>query len=165
MRSRRPRGALCYNWRNRAGHAGDQVGGGDMITAASKRVLEFTQRNYLAILATVYPSGGPQAFPVWYDYDGECFTIATDASAAKVRNVAHNPKVALCITDTTRYVRSLTVMGTAQVLPDASQAQMLHRRVSIRYLGEDEGAQWADSMDEDQMCVLRIDPERYLWTG
>ena len=136
-----------------------------MLTAASRRVMEFTHHNYLAILATVYPSGGPQALPVWYEYDGECFTIATDADAAKVRNVAHNPKVALCITDTTRYVRSLTVLGRAEVVEDPTLAQDLNRRVSLRYLGEDEGTQWADSMADDEMAVIRINPDRYLWTG
>ena len=136
-----------------------------MLTAASRRVMEFTHHNYLAILATVYPSGGPQAFPVWYEYDGECFTIATDADAAKVRNVVHNPKVALCITDTTRYVRSLTVLGRAEVVGNPRLAQDLNRRVSLRYLGEDEGTQWADSMADDDMAVIRINPDRYLWTG
>ena len=136
-----------------------------MVTAASKRVLEFTEHTYMAILATVYPSGGPQAFPVWYEYDGEYFTICTVADTAKVRNILHNPKVALCITDTTRQVRSLTVLGQAEVIPDEGQAQDLHRKLSIRYLGKTEGPQWADSMTDDMMYCLRINPEKYLWTG
>ena len=88
------------------------------MPATSRRVLEFTQHNYLAILATVYPSGGPQAFPVWYEYDGQRFTIATDADTAKVRNIRRNPQVALCITDTSHQVKSLTVRGRAVVVMD-----------------------------------------------
>ena len=38
-----------------------------MVSASSRRVMEFTQHIYLGILSTVYPSGGPQAFPVWFD--------------------------------------------------------------------------------------------------
>ena len=136
-----------------------------MLTPTSRRVLEFTQHTYLAILATVYPSGGPQAFPVWYEYDGECFTIATAADAAKVRNIQHNQKVALCVTDTSRQIKSLTALGQAEVVEDARLAQTLHRRLSIRYLGPDEGAEWADSMADEEMAVIRIMPERYLWTG
>ena len=97
-----------------------------MVTITASRVQEFTQRTYLAILATVYPSGGPQAFPVWYEFDGERFMVTTEAESAKVHNISHNPKVALCITDTSRWIKSLTVRGTAQVIADNRLAQELH---------------------------------------
>ena len=58
-----------------------------MMTAGSRRVMEFTQRTYLGVLSTVYPSGGPQAFPVWFDYDGDVFTVASRAESSKVRNI------------------------------------------------------------------------------
>ena len=135
------------------------------MTSTSRRVLEFTQHTYLAILATVYPSGGPQAFTVWYEYDGECFSIATAADAAKLRNIHRNPKVALCITDTTRQIKSLTALGQADVVADTRMAQTLHRRLSLRYLGPEEGAEWADSMADEEMVLIRVMPERYLWTG
>jgi PPOX class probable F420-dependent enzyme len=136
-----------------------------MVTAASRRVQEFTRHTYLAVLATVYPSGGPQAFPVWYEFDGETFALTTEANAAKVRNIQHNPKVALCITDTSRQVRSLTVLGRAQVVSDRNSAQDLHRTLSVRYLGPDEGQAWADSMSGEEMVIIRVKPARYLWTG
>ena len=126
---------------------------------------DFVQRNYLAILATIYPSGGPQAFPVWYEYDGTVFTTTTDAAAVKVRNIENNPQVALCITDTTRNIRSLTVRGRAEIMVDNAAAQELHRRLSIRYLGEDEGGEWADSLADEELVILRIIPERFIWTG
>ena len=136
-----------------------------MLTATSRRVLEFTQHTYLAIMSTVYPSGGPQAFPVWYEYDGECFTVTTEAGTAKVRNILHNPKVALCITNTSRQMKSLTVLGRAEVVMDNKLAQELHRRLSLRYLGPEEGTEWADSMAEEEMALIRIMPEKHLWTG
>jgi PPOX class probable F420-dependent enzyme len=135
------------------------------MTAASRRVLEFTQHTYMAILATVYPSGGPQAFPVWYDYDGQLFTLTTEADAAKVRNIHRNPQIALCITDTSRQVKSLTVLGQAEVVIDNNMAQELHRKLSTRYLGPEEGTDWADSMSDEEMAVIRIIPEKFLWTG
>ena len=135
------------------------------MTETSRRVLDFTQHNYLAILSTIYPSGGPQAFPVWYEYDGECFLITTEAGAAKLRNIQRNPKVALCITDTTRQVRSFTARGRAEMVMDNNLAQALHRRLSGRYLGPGEGAEWADSMADEDMALIRIVPERFLWTG
>ena len=136
-----------------------------MVTTTSRRALEFTQNIYLGILATVYPSGGPQAFPVWYEYDGESFSISTVADTVKVRNVLNNPKVALCITDTSRQIKSLTILGQAEVIVDNLQAQELHRRLSIRYLGPEEGTQWADSMADEEMAVIHITPRRFMWTG
>ena len=136
-----------------------------MVTIAASQVQEFTQRTYLAILATVYPSGGPQAFPVWYEFDGESFMVTTEAEAAKVHNISRNPKVALCITDTSKWIKSLTVRGTAQVVADNHLAQELHRKLSLRYLGPQQGPEWADSMAEEKMALIRIKPDRYLWTG
>ena len=135
------------------------------MTATSKRVMEFTQHNYLGILATIYPSGGPQAFPLWYDYDGEYFTLTTEASAAKVRNIRLNPKVALCITDTTRQVKSLTVLGRAQLVMDNALAQDLHQRLAVRFFGPEEGMAWAESMGDEEMALIRVIPEQFLWTG
>ena len=134
-------------------------------SSGGQRLRDFVQRNYLAILATVYPSGGPQALPVWYDYDGAVFSTATDAAAVKVRNIENNPQVALCITDTTRNIRSLTVRGRAEVITDNDAAQELHRRLSMRYLGDAEGEEWAESLADEEMVVLRIIPERFIWTG
>ncbi len=136
-----------------------------MVSASSRRVMEFTQHIYLGILATVYPSGGPQAFPVWFDYDGDRFNIATDADAVKVRNIRTNSKVALCITDTSRQVRSLTVLGDAEVEMNNLAAQDLHKRLAVRYMGQDEGEEWAESMGGDEMAIVRIVPTNFLWTG
>jgi PPOX class probable F420-dependent enzyme len=127
--------------------------------------MEFTQHIYLGILATIYPNGGPQAFPVWFDYDGDRFNIATDADAVKVRNIRANSKVALCITDTSRQVRSLTVLGDAEVEMNNLAAQDLHKRLAVRYMGQDEGEEWAESMGGDEMAIVRIVPTNFLWTG
>ena len=136
-----------------------------MTTVVSKRVLEFTQYRYLAILSTVYPSGGPQTFPVWYDYDGGRFTVPTRAGAAKVTNIRRNPQVSICITDTSRQIKSLTVPGRAEVVKDNNRAHALHLRLSVGYLGPEEGAQWADSMAEEEMAIILITPTKYVWTG
>jgi hypothetical protein len=32
-------------------------------------------------------------------------------------------------------------------------------------LGEEEGEEWANSLDDDELVILRITPERFIWTG
>ena len=126
---------------------------------------QFAEQPLLAILTTVNADGSPQSTPVWYLYDGERFKVTSRGDRVKVRNIRHNRNVALCITDTTRQVRSLTVRGYAEVIHDDQASQRLHRQLSIRYLGEQEGQEWADSMAAEEMVIVRITPEHFLWTG
>jgi hypothetical protein len=32
-------------------------------------------------------------------------------------------------------------------------------------LGEEEGEEWANSLADDELVILRITPERFIWTG
>ena len=108
---------------------------------------------------------GPKPSRCGSTYDGERFNIATDADAVKVRNIRANSKVALCITDTSRQVKSLTVLGDAEVEMNNLAAQDLHKRLAVRYMGQDEGEEWAESMGGDEMAIVRIVPTNFLWTG
>ena len=44
-------------------------------------------------------------------------------------------------------------------------AQDLHKRLAVRYMGQDEGEEWAESMGGDEMAIVRIVPTNFLWTG
>lgn len=46
-------------------------------------------------LTTVDSSSAPQPRPVWFHWDGETVLIFSQPGAAKLRHIAHNPKVAL----------------------------------------------------------------------
>ena len=48
---------------------------------------------------------------------------------------------------------------------DNDLAQEIHRRLSVRYLGPEEGVDWADSMADEEMAIIRITPQKFLWTG
>ncbi len=102
---------------------------------------------------------------MWYEYDGNNFTCATYAGAVKVRNIDRKPNVAFWITDTSRQIKSLTVLGRAEVAKDNQSAQELRRRLSIRHLGPDEGTDWANSMEDEEMAVIHVIPDKFLWTG
>ncbi len=117
---------------------------------------------YLGVLATVYPSGGPQAFPVWFEYDGQYIYVVTWRRAAKLRNLRRNPRVALCVTDTCRETDTLTVLGRAEIIQDNAWAQEIHRREAVRYMGPERGQAYADSMAGEELTVIRITPERFI---
>jgi PPOX class probable F420-dependent enzyme len=50
-------------------------------------------------MTTVRPDGQPQASPVWFVFDGSVFTMYSRPDAQRVRNIEHNPRVALTLND------------------------------------------------------------------
>ena len=48
-----------------------------MATLISADVKAFLGQPHVAALSTVRPDGRPHVTPVWYDFDGSDFTIAT----------------------------------------------------------------------------------------
>lgn len=130
-----------------------------------KRLQALVKRPYLAILTTVYPSGSPQAFPVWYEYDGDHFLVTTSANAVKVPNIQRNPKVALCITNTSTHTDVLTVRGTAQLVLHNTLAHQVHTRLSVRYLGKRAGIEWDKSVSHVEMVLIKIKPDKLIWSG
>lgn len=76
----------------------------------------------IAWLATVRSDGMPQPTPVWFLWqDGE-FLIYSQPHARKIRNIAHNPRVAINLNSDLWGNRVVVVTGTAFVDLDATPA-------------------------------------------
>lgn len=73
---------------------------------------------YTAILATLLPSGGPQASPVWYLHRDGKIMISTAKGRLKHRNVADNPLVSFTVVDPDKPLRYLEVRGTVTITDD-----------------------------------------------
>ena len=65
-----------------------------------EKLKEITEKPLLAVLATVNPSGTPQATPLWYHDDDEYFKTTCFSHRVKVRNIRQNPNVVLVVVDT-----------------------------------------------------------------
>ena len=131
------------------------------ITAEQKEKLtEFCQRPLLAVLATVYRQGAPQALPVWYEFDGESFIVTSAKERVKVKNILRDNRVTLCIIDTSIQGRGFIIRGTAEVTEDG--AQEATRRLAVRYLGEERGRERGAAMANEQRVVIKITPERLV---
>ena len=64
----------------------------DAMTDAALRRLRDEEEIWLT---TVRADGQPQTSPVGFFWDGDRFTLLSQASAAKLRNLAANPRVSL----------------------------------------------------------------------
>jgi PPOX class probable F420-dependent enzyme len=69
------------------------------------------EKRAFAILALVLRDGTPQATPVWFDWDGELFTINTARGRLKDKVLRRHPVVAMAILDPSNPYRYLQVKG------------------------------------------------------
>jgi PPOX class probable F420-dependent enzyme len=60
-----------------------------------RKVKRRLRQEQIIWLTTVSSQNTPQPRPVWFHWDGQTVLIFSQANAAKVRHIAHNPTVAL----------------------------------------------------------------------
>lgn len=115
-------------------------------------------------LATLTPEGWPYVVPVWYDYDGEAFTVAGRTKAQWVANIRENHRVSVCIdTYQAPYTRVLMKAG-AEIIDPAWMPVSPDR--TIRYIGEEAGRAYFEETRDQPRALVRIVPqETQTWTG
>jgi PPOX class probable F420-dependent enzyme len=88
-----------------------------------------------AHLATVDPHGIPQSMAVWVGLEGDHLLVCTGAATKKARNAAHNPHVALSISDHENPYETASLRGTVvEIRNDDHLADM--DPISIVYTGK-----------------------------
>lgn len=97
-------------------------------------VKKFLEKPNLAVLATVSPSGRPQATPVWFMLDGDEILINTAKSRVKLRNLKANPRVALAVYDHDDMYKHVQIRGTVVGFDEKNGARDIDR-LSLRYRG------------------------------
>ena len=86
-------------------------------------------------LATVDPHGIPQSMPVWVGLEGDHVLVCTGATTKKARNAAHNPHVALSVTNHDNPYETASLRGTVvEIRNDDDLADM--DPISIVYTGK-----------------------------
>lgn len=130
----------------------------------------FLQRRYVAVFVTTRPDGTPHAAPVWFEYEaseeGGLFRICTDPESVKVRNLQAHPTAALCVATHEPPYRYVLAEGQARLEtasePDSAPHRLL-RRLAVRYLGEQEGLRYADSLRGEALTMVTLAAQRVRW--
>jgi PPOX class probable F420-dependent enzyme len=89
--------------------------------------------NLMAWLTTVRPDGRPDSVPVWFLLrDDETILMYSQAAKIKLRNISHNPRVALGldVTDLGRDI--IRIDGTAERVPGFPAADQVPEYV-VKY--------------------------------
>lgn len=97
-------------------------------------VKKFLEKPNLAVLATISPSGRPQATPVWFLLDGDEILMNTSQGRVKLRNVQADPRVAVTIYDKDNPYLYVQVRGRVTIDPKSGARDI--DRLSQRYRGK-----------------------------
>jgi PPOX class probable F420-dependent enzyme len=123
----------------------------------------FLADTHVAVLSVAADNGRPPAsVPIWYDYTpGGYIQLSTGASSRKARLIEQAGVVTLVVQrEEPPYeyvVVEGTVVGTTNPAPpDVSEA------VAVRYLGEEGGRAFAESMRHVTNVLLTIRPDRWI---
>src|SRR3972149_4139583 len=109
--------------------------GVNMPALISADVKAFLSQPHVAALATVRPDGRPHVTPVWYDFDGSEFTVASFRTTQKRKNGAGKGFAALCIFPQDPPYRNVIIEGTARL--GSPLDNVWRERLGPRQLGGD----------------------------
>ena len=104
-----------------------------------EEVAEFLSGSAFCRLGCLDEDGWPYVVTCWFEYGGGGFYIIPRARSAWARHIQRNPRVFLCIDDSTMHNRRVLVKGEASVLEEPNLGGRwveIARRMSVRYLGE-----------------------------
>ncbi|MGW5333211.1 PPOX class F420-dependent oxidoreductase [Streptomyces bauhiniae] len=88
-------------------------------------------------LATVRADGSPHIAPIWFLLDGDELVFTTGEGTVKGRNLARDPRVALCVDDDRPPFSFVVLNGQARLSEDVDEIRRWATRIAARYMGED----------------------------
>jgi PPOX class probable F420-dependent enzyme len=116
---------------------------------------DLLERPLVAILATYRANGEALLSPVWHEWRDGGFTVVVGVDDAKARHLRRDPRAGLVVFDHEPPYRGLELRGRARFVEEgAVEAQ---RRIARRYLGEERGTDYADSVAFDEV-IVRLEP-------
>jgi PPOX class probable F420-dependent enzyme len=119
-------------------------------------VADLLEKPIVAILATRRADDTTMLSPVWFEWRDGGFNVWANASdRGKVRHIDRDPRVSIVVANSDWPYKGIEVRGEAR-LSDEDFFGVL-RRTSLRYFGEEMGAQFADTFTKPGV-VIRIEP-------
>ena len=126
-------------------------------------VVDFLRGPNVASLATVRPDGRPHVTPVWYEFDGTEFIVATLRSSQKTANVSRKGYAALTVYTPGMPYRHVVSEGTARV--GSALDNVWRERLASRYLGETAGRAYVRESGDWDVVAIHIRPVKWSTQG
>ena len=124
---------------------------------------EFLADKHVAVLSVAATEGRPPAsVPIWYDYTpGGNIRIMTGTSSRKARLITQTGAVTLVVQREEPPYQYVVVEGTVVETTNPAPAD-LQESIAIRYLGEEGGRAFVQSMQGVEEVLFTIRPDRWL---
>jgi PPOX class probable F420-dependent enzyme len=115
---------------------------------------DLLEQPLVAVLATYRADGSVLLSPVWHRWRDGGFDVVTGGQDVKVRQLRRDPRASIVVYEHGPPYRGIEVRAQVR-LEDAGDAV---RSIATRYLGERDGAAYADSAGDD--TLIRLEPGR-----
>jgi hypothetical protein len=108
-----------------------------------------------SVLGTYRRDGGVLLSPVWHRFRDGGFDVVCFPGDIKLKHLANNPRASLLVYDQAPPYRGIEIRAEA-VLSDIEGTEVI-RDMAHRYLGEEAGNTYADSVGET-FVLVRLEP-------
>lgn len=116
---------------------------------------------HVGVIAVERPGRAPLAVPIWYGYQpGGEVLLWTQADSLKHRLIRDAGRFAITVQDEQPPYRYVTAEGDVIAIEQAEESEA--RAIAVRYLGEQDGGQFADENLNAESIVIRMRPQRWL---
>jgi uncharacterized protein len=123
---------------------------------------QFLAEVHVAVLAVESADGAPTIAPVWYLYEqGGDVLISTGATSTKRKLLEAAGRASLCAQREEAPYAYVTVEGPVAI-NDATQE--LRLALAVRYLGEELGRVYLESVADEADVEVRLTPQRWRTT-
>ena len=117
---------------------------------------------HIGVISIEREDGPPLTVPIWYDYTpGGDVRIMTGASSRKARLIKQAGAVTLVVQREEPPYQYVVVEGTVVETTNPAPAD-LQESIAIRYLGEEGGRAFVQSMQGVEEVLFTIRPDRWL---
>ena len=130
------------------------------MSEATEQARSFLSEPQIGVLATVDGQGRPHAMPIWYLYEGGEIIISAERGSQKHRNLERNPWATLVVDRRETPYYALMVRGEAEVGPPLDFEGEV--RMASRYLGDEAGRRYVESIQGHDGISIRFTPESWL---
>lgn len=99
-------------------------------------VRHYFERSALVHVATLLPDGAPHSVPVWAGVEGDLLAFFSIADSRKDKNLRHDPRVALSVTNPENPLDMAFVRGRMVERLEGDAAMAVVDRIAQRYTGK-----------------------------
>lgn len=124
----------------------------------------FLAEKHVAVLSVADPGGQrpPASVPIWYDYvPGGLIRINTGAGSRKVRLMQQAGAVTLVV-QREEPPYQYVVVECAVVETTSPAPREVREEIAIRYLGEEDGRAFVDSLEGQTSVLFHLRPDRWI---